>query len=60
MVRPVKLDRVENGGPGSDIDPASGEEQSSHLQFQGRATKPATVLAAVNDKPYGGPKRGRH
>ena len=58
-MRPVQLDRVENGGPGSDIDPPSGEEPSSHAHFRGpRPPSPATVLAAVNDKPSGRPQRG--
>jgi hypothetical protein len=55
------LDRVENGGPGSDIDPASGEEPSSHAHFQGpRPPSLPPCSRPSMTSPPGGPKRGRH
>jgi hypothetical protein len=59
MVWPVKLDHVENDGPGSDIDPILRRQiNRDDPLFRPAITKPATMLAAVNDKPFGRPKEG--
>src|SRR5690348_8365728 len=59
MVRPVQLDRVENGGPGSDIDPPSGEEPSSHAHFRGpRPPSLPPCSRPSMTSPPGGPKEG--
>src|SRR5690349_343825 len=59
MVRPVQLDRVENGGPGNDIDPPSGEEPSSHAHFRGPRppSRPPCSRPSMTSPP-GGPKEG--
>jgi hypothetical protein len=52
----TKLDRVENGGPGGDINPAFTAKDIRH--DPPRPRKPATVLAALNDKPWRAAPRG--
>src|SRR6266446_1363448 len=55
MVRPATLDRVENGGSGSDINPrepkAKGPNSTTELLFRPMIVQSAAVLEAVKARP---------
>src|SRR5262252_3069377 len=55
MVRPATLDRVENGGPGSDNNPRErkiGGDRTRQLSlFRPETIQPAAVLEAVKARP---------
>ena len=55
MVRPETLDRVENGGSGSDINPSERNPKEATLEnpalFRTVIIQPAAVLEAVKARP---------